>query len=185
MATDWNQFIKNNFVKIVVIILLVLITSIVLFGLFTKKHINLFGLEINGKSETEYKERIVHVHDTIVTYKNDIKAKNVNAGTNYGTQHIGDENYNGIKQRHVTSAIIEEILKALPNNYKEIDVVPYADKESILYADEIRKTLTNKGMKVHERGSSWFGDNYFDSLKYEIIDSNLMVWVRPASNVKQ
>jgi hypothetical protein len=155
-----------------------------LFGLFTNKHINLFGLEINGRSEPVFKDSIVYVHDTTVTYKNNINGRNVNAGTNYGTQHIGDENYNGIKQRHVTPNLVQEILTALPSKFKEVNVVPYNDKKSINYADEIRKALANKGVKLHQRGDLWNGDMYFDSLKYEVLDSNFMIWVRPSSNVK-
>jgi len=59
MPTDYNQLIKSNFVKLVVLMLLSMVMGIVSFGLLTDKHINLWLVEFNGdkkesKADTIY-----------------------------------------------------------------------------------------------------------------------------------
>lgn len=66
MGTNWESLIKHNIIKICITVLILAFVAIICVGLFTNKHINMFGLEFNSpnnksedqnKSNTENKEK--------------------------------------------------------------------------------------------------------------------------------
>ena len=73
MGTDWNEFIKQQFGRITIIILMVIALGIAGFGLFTNKHIKLPGIEFNSIKELPVNpviiEKPVYIHDTVYVDK--------------------------------------------------------------------------------------------------------------------
>ena len=49
MATDVNKLVQDNFVRFVVITLLICLASAVCAGIFTSKHVKVFFIEFNEK----------------------------------------------------------------------------------------------------------------------------------------
>lgn len=65
MATDYNKLIKDNFVRLVVLMVLAIIMGIVIVGLSTDRHINLWVVEFNAD-----KKDIQKTPDTALMTKN-------------------------------------------------------------------------------------------------------------------
>jgi hypothetical protein len=192
MGTDFNvrDFYKNDTrmkaaIKTVLYFILLFIAFYIFYATYkivTGKHIVIPILgdinPVQPKADTVYK----FITDT-VTITND--AKNMNTGTMSGG-HIGDESYNGIKQRTLPMQKLKEIISQLHSKSVQIGIsYPYPnDKEGLNYANDISKKLKNLGY-LNVRTNPLYSIDGFDTIHIrQVTDSSMWIVISPSSNVK-
>jgi hypothetical protein len=101
-------------------------------------------------------------------------------GNNVG---VNGDLINGIKQRHLTDAVMLYLLTNLPDKNANIDFLFAGGKEGTIYATEIYNALINKGYK-HLNPSNWMDPTDFDKVEVKTQNGRLQILINPASNVQ-
>ncbi|MDG3582061.1 hypothetical protein [Galbibacter pacificus] len=176
MSINYEKLLNNNFVKYIIIILLLCLIILCGLGIATDKHIKLFGIEFNGNNE-QFKEK----ESKNINTKNN---SHIISGNNNQVGVNGDVNY-GIQQRHLDKKLLQEILNKLPNHNAKIRFwYVRENKESYIYGNEIFQTLYKLGYH-NIKANGWFLPGCYDKVRLEFEkDSTLLIKICPAGNIK-
>ena len=123
---------------------------------------------------------------TDTTPKNQTSSSGSNAHIINGNGNavaVNGDIVNGIKQRHLTDALLTYLLTSLPDKNANISFLFSGGKEGLIYANEIYNALVNRGYK-HLRPSNWMDPNGFDKVEVKSPHGEPQVLIYPASNVQ-
>jgi len=94
----------------------------------------------------------------------------------------GNINY-GVRQRHLTDAVLTYILLSLPDKSAEITLLWAGGKEGEVYATEIYGQLLQREYK-NIKPSNWMDPDGYDKVFVTKQNGNLQLRIYPASNVQ-
>ena len=121
--------------------------------------------------------------DTTVNNKTDIKGNNNHtiSGNNNNVGVNGDV-INGIKQRHLTEPLLNEILSRIPKKDTKIIFFLSGGKEGYNFANEIYNALKTNGYDSIT-ATNWMDPSSFDKVDIKFENGEFRIMIHPASNV--